>query len=428
MSSNTEKFGLLKKDPSTDGTDTFNIKTMMNENWDKIDKLAVKEPFLLKSAVYDSVNNKIDATLGAGIADFLQTIITKTADTVYSIPTPAINTSYYIYLKSDGTFTHNTTGAEVDGAVKLLIVSTGSTVDAVTTTDQRGKVGGSAQVVKDLLDTHESANDPHPQYKLDTDAPNAHKATHATGGEDAITPADIGASPSGHGHATATTTVDGFMASTDKSKLNGIEAGATADQTAGEILDAVKTVDGAGSGLDTDFFRGLALATAATANTVMQRDANGYARAVIFHQTYGSLNANIGNIMTQISSTDGFLRPSTPAQVAAAIEPHLGGAKSVSGSYTGDGAANRVISVGFTPKYVLVFSANYSRIAEDFTGSGGLGNFRDWKTATGSTTVTTYHYADHWQGITTNGFKLGTSTNGGNFNTSAYAYQWIAIS
>ena len=49
-------------------------------------------------------------------------------------------------------------------------------------------------------------------------------------------------------------------------KLNGIEAGATTDQTASEILTAIKTVDGPGSGLDADLLDGnhsSAFATAA---------------------------------------------------------------------------------------------------------------------------------------------------------------------
>ncbi|MDR0268360.1 phage tail protein [Paenibacillus sp.] len=37
MASNTPNLGLLKKDPVTDSNDTFNIKTMLNDNWDKID-------------------------------------------------------------------------------------------------------------------------------------------------------------------------------------------------------------------------------------------------------------------------------------------------------------------------------------------------------------------------------------------------------
>jgi hypothetical protein len=51
-------------------------------------------------------------------------------------------------------------------------------------------------------------------------------------------------------------TFDGRDVSADGSKLDGIESGATADQTASEILTAIKTVDGAGSGLDADTLDG----------------------------------------------------------------------------------------------------------------------------------------------------------------------------
>lgn len=40
MASNTPNLGLYKKNPATDGNDTFNIQTMLNENWDRIDSLA----------------------------------------------------------------------------------------------------------------------------------------------------------------------------------------------------------------------------------------------------------------------------------------------------------------------------------------------------------------------------------------------------
>ena len=52
-------------------------------------------------------------------------------------------------------------------------------------------------------------------------------------------------------------TVDGRDIATDGTKLDGIESGATADQTASEILTAIKTVDGSGSGLDADTLDGL---------------------------------------------------------------------------------------------------------------------------------------------------------------------------
>ena len=37
MASSTTNLNLYKKDPLTDGSDTFNITTMLNENWDRID-------------------------------------------------------------------------------------------------------------------------------------------------------------------------------------------------------------------------------------------------------------------------------------------------------------------------------------------------------------------------------------------------------
>jgi DNA-binding FrmR family transcriptional regulator len=58
------------------------------------------------------------------------------------------------------------------------------------------------------------------------------------------------------GNITISGTVDGRDVSVDGAKLDLIEAGATADQTAAEILTAIKTVDGAGSGLDADLLDG----------------------------------------------------------------------------------------------------------------------------------------------------------------------------
>lgn len=68
----------------------------------------------------------------------------------------------------------------------------------------------------------------------------------------------VGAAGSAHGVATAS--MAGFMSAADKSKLDDIEAEATADMTASEILTALKTVDGAGSGLDADRLQGVSLA------------------------------------------------------------------------------------------------------------------------------------------------------------------------
>jgi len=59
-----------------------------------------------------------------------------------------------------------------------------------------------------------------------------------------------------NGNIAVSGTVDGRDVASDGSKLDGIESGATADQTAAQILTAIKTVDGSGSGLDADTLDG----------------------------------------------------------------------------------------------------------------------------------------------------------------------------
>ncbi|WP_121615203.1 hypothetical protein [Virgibacillus halodenitrificans] len=71
MASNTEKLNLLKKDPVTDGNDTFNLKTMLNDNWDKIDNFAknhtndqqahgIGDKSLLKTTAKGSIVNAVN--------------------------------------------------------------------------------------------------------------------------------------------------------------------------------------------------------------------------------------------------------------------------------------------------------------------------------------------------------------------------------
>lgn len=66
----------------------------------------------------------------------------------------------------------------------------------------------------------------------------------------------------GNSAVLAATTASFLIA--DETKLDGIEAGATADQSAAEILAALLTVDGAGSGLDADLLDGNSSAAFAT--------------------------------------------------------------------------------------------------------------------------------------------------------------------
>lgn len=73
------------------------------------------------------------------------------------------------------------------------------------------------------------------------------------------------------GNIAVTGTVDGRDIATDGTKLDGIETGATADQTAAQILTAIKTVDGSSSGLDADNLDGV---TWGNINTTLQTSTN----------------------------------------------------------------------------------------------------------------------------------------------------------
>ena len=62
-------------------------------------------------------------------------------------------------------------------------------------------------------------------------------------------------------HPDATASASGFMSAADKGKLDGVEASADVNETNAELLVTLKTVDGAGSGLDADMLDSLHLAS-----------------------------------------------------------------------------------------------------------------------------------------------------------------------
>ena len=115
-------------------------------------------------------------------------------------------------------------------------------------------------------------------------------------------------------YGVATTSANGLMSSTDKSKLNGIESGATGDQTAAEILTAIKTVDGAGSGLDADLLDGLSSASflRADANTAT----TGYLQAEGFVNTAGGslsiFNPHGASYATNTATVTGAIKITLP--------------------------------------------------------------------------------------------------------------------
>jgi hypothetical protein len=133
-------------------------RAVLNENYDIIDSAVasqeqLNEPFYLMSAVYSSGTGKIDCTFGKGTITFMDTIVSKDVS-VYSIGSPSIHTSYYIYINTTGEFFHSTEKIEVPGAVPIWKVSVGAALTSITKEDLRGKLSGSdARVVQDNLNS-----------------------------------------------------------------------------------------------------------------------------------------------------------------------------------------------------------------------------------------------------------------------------------
>jgi hypothetical protein len=145
--------------------------------------------FNLKSAVYDSVSNKITLSFSGGRVSFLDQYISKD-EAIYEINSPATGTNYHIFIRDNGSFTHNTTGAVIAGAVPIWKISTGVTLGDITTVDLRGELpGASGRAAMDAASVH-FANKSNP-----------HEVTYTqAGAAAAIHDHDNKYSQLGHGH------------------------------------------------------------------------------------------------------------------------------------------------------------------------------------------------------------------------------------
>ena len=175
------------------------------------------------------------------------------------------------------------------------------------------------------------------------------------------------------GNIAVSGTVDGRDVASDGSKLDGIESGATADQTAAQILTAIKTVDGAGSGLDADLLDGLSSASFATS-------------------AQGTLAANAlpksGGAMTGAITTNSTFDGRDVATDGAKLDGIAAGATNTvtnathTGEVTGSGAltiANDVVDAGN-----LKVTGNGT--TSQFLRSDGDGTFT-WATPTDTNTT-----------------------------------------
>lgn len=200
MATNTPNLNLLKKDPINDQNDTFNIKTMLNENWDKIDQ---------------TVANKVDKVNGKTLSsnDFSNTEKTKLAG-----------------------------------------IETGAKVNNISDTNATDLTDGGNSTLHYHSSDRDRAN--HTGTQLSSTISNFAATVRAT----VLT----GLSTATNAVVTATDTVlsalgklQAQITSLNSTKLN------SSSYTASDVLNKIKTVDGSGSGLDADTVDGLHLSNIA---------------------------------------------------------------------------------------------------------------------------------------------------------------------
>lgn len=180
---------------------------------------------------------------------------------------------------------------------------------------------------------------------------------------------------------------EGAFVDGDKTKLDGIEAGATADQTAAEILAAITTVDGAGSGLDADTTDGYHVSTTRNAaNTIPVRDGNGYLQVGWINSTSGATTSTINKIY---ASNDDYIRYVTPATLRSQLGlTHAGQGVGEVGTYAWlqRNATNTYVTPGSTYAGSGLFYAGTSAAAwtinADFTSFDDEAG--DWMTGPGT--------------------------------------------
>jgi len=124
----------------------------------------------------------------------------------------------------------------------------------------------------------------------------------------------------------------------DSKKLAGIEAEATADQTAAEILASLLTVDGLDSGLDTDLWRGQTPAQILASNFITSNLSNlAIGNTGLIDITTGANNVALGNL-SLAAVTSGY---SNVAVGASTLESNTSG---INNTAIGNNALNDNIS------------------------------------------------------------------------------------
>lgn len=261
----TSILNLLKKNPATDGADTFNIQTMLNDNWDKIDgaialkgangsvrAATVSNTTLLGLQTVDGVS------LAAGDRVLVKDQTTGSQNGIYVVASGAwaraadadasakLAAGLMVYVREGTTnrgkgFVLSNTGTPTLGTTALIFMSIQAPLDVAAT--------ASTAIVRDNAGRAQVAA---PSGAADIARKDTVDAAIATATADATTKtnavqssltAHIGTG--GTAHAAVTTSAAGFMSAADKSKLDGLASGAGGAGTATDNVVGNRTISDA---------------------------------------------------------------------------------------------------------------------------------------------------------------------------------------
>jgi len=117
MPNNTPNLGLYKKNPATDGNDSFDIQTMLNDNWDKIDAVISTDDDKQSVRVSTTSNITLSAT------QTVDGVVLVVGDRVL-VKNQNIGSQNGIYIVSTGSWTRSTdtdTSAEVTSGMMVRV-------------------------------------------------------------------------------------------------------------------------------------------------------------------------------------------------------------------------------------------------------------------------------------------------------------------
>lgn len=265
MSTTTTLLSLLKKNPVTDASDTFNFDIILNNNWD------ILEAWALKNDILKVTSKSANATL-TNLERGIIGVTTGASTITITLPTAVTAQISYLIKKIDsgaGTVTISTTSSQlIDGvSAKSITVQNGYIQVVSDGTGWQVVDGNSADFLVD--GTTYKVYTATEKTKLGLISAQANKTTVTTPNSGAIEIDGVSKtiythpSTDGNHHVPATSTThngqflkSGATAGSEAwaaivvSDVSG--ALASSSYTAADILAKLLTVDGAGSGLDAD--------------------------------------------------------------------------------------------------------------------------------------------------------------------------------